>query len=57
VGTARRRLRRLHRHRRAVDEDAQLGRVISAIRQQVQNDYRPRFPDTETPTPAPPAGK
>jgi uncharacterized protein with PCYCGC motif len=33
------------------------GASISAIRQQVQNDYRPRFPDTETPTPAPPAGK
>jgi hypothetical protein len=33
------------------------GASISAIRQQVQNDYRPRFPTTETPTPAPPAGK
>jgi hypothetical protein len=33
------------------------GASISAIRQQVQNDYRPRFPSTETPTPAPPAGK
>ena len=33
------------------------GASISAIRQQVQNDYRPHFPNTETPTPAPPAGK
>ena len=33
------------------------GASITAIRQQVQNDYRPRFPGTETPTPAPPAGK
>jgi hypothetical protein len=33
------------------------GASISAIRQQVQNDYRPRFPTSETPTPAPPAGK
>jgi uncharacterized protein with PCYCGC motif len=33
------------------------GASISAIRQQVQNDYRPHFPSTETPTPAPPAGK
>jgi hypothetical protein len=32
------------------------GAPISAIRQQVQNDYRPHFPSTETPTPAPPAG-
>jgi len=33
------------------------GASISAIRQQVQNEYRPRFQNTETPTPAPPAGK
>ena len=33
------------------------GASIRAIRQQVQNDYRPHFPSTETPTPAPPAGK
>jgi hypothetical protein len=33
------------------------GASITAIRQQVQNDYRPHFPGTETPTPAPPAGK
>ena len=33
------------------------GASISAIRQQVQNEYRPRFENTETPTPAPPAGK
>lgn len=33
------------------------GASIKAIRQQVQNDYRPHFPSTETPTPAPPAGK
>jgi hypothetical protein len=33
------------------------GASITAIRQQVQNEYRPRFPTTETPTPAPPAGK
>jgi hypothetical protein len=33
------------------------GASITAIRQQVQNEYRPHFPSTETPTPAPPAGK
>ncbi len=33
------------------------GASIKAIRQQVQNEYRPHFPSTETPTPAPPAGK
>ena len=33
------------------------GASINAIRQQVQNEYRPRFENTETPTPAPPAGK
>ena len=34
------------------------GASISAIRTQVQNDYRPRFGTaTETPTPAPPTGK
>ena len=34
------------------------GASIRAIRQQVQDDYRPRFgTGTETPTPAPPAGK
>lgn len=33
------------------------GASVTAIRQQVQNEYRPHFPSTETPTPAPPAGK
>ncbi|MCM3879193.1 MAG: PCYCGC domain-containing protein [Vicinamibacterales bacterium] len=33
------------------------GASVTAIRQQVQNEYRPNFPSTETPTPAPPAGK
>lgn len=33
------------------------GASITAIRTQVQNEYRPHFPSTETPTPAPPAGK
>jgi hypothetical protein len=28
-----------------------------AIRQKIQNDYRPRFPMSETPTPAPPSAK
>ena len=33
------------------------GASIAAIQRQVKADYRPRFPDTETPTPAPPPGK
>jgi hypothetical protein len=33
------------------------GASVTAIRKKVQSDYRPRFPDTETPTPAPPTGR
>jgi hypothetical protein len=33
------------------------GASVMAIRRKVQGDYRPRFPDSETPTPAPPQGK
>lgn len=33
------------------------GASVSAIRTKVQNDYRPNFPNSETPTPAPPTGK
>ena len=32
------------------------GASVNAIRKKVQGDYRPRFPSTETPTPAPRAG-
>jgi hypothetical protein len=30
------------------------GASVTAIRKKIQNDYRPRFPTSETPTPAPP---
>jgi hypothetical protein len=33
------------------------GASVAAIRKQVQGEYRPRFPATETPTPAPPPGR
>jgi hypothetical protein len=33
------------------------GASVMAIRKKVQGDYRPRFPSSETPTPAPPQGK
>lgn len=33
------------------------GASVTAIRKKVQGDYRPRFPSSETPTPAPPQGK
>jgi uncharacterized protein with PCYCGC motif len=33
------------------------GASVMAIRKKVQGDYRPRFPTSETPTPAPPQGK
>lgn len=33
------------------------GASVSAIRKQVQGEYRPHFPSTETPTPPPPAGQ
>jgi hypothetical protein len=33
------------------------GASVMAIRKKVQGDYRPRFPESETPTPAPPQGK
>jgi hypothetical protein len=33
------------------------GASVAAIRKQVQSEYRPRFPDSETPTPAPPPGR
>jgi hypothetical protein len=33
------------------------GASVMAIRRKVQGDYRPRFPSSETPTPAPPQGK
>ena len=33
------------------------GASVSAIRDQIQKEYRPHFPSTETPTPAPPPGK
>lgn len=33
------------------------GASVMAIRKKVQGDYRPRFPQSETPTPAPPQGK
>ncbi len=33
------------------------GASVTAIRKKVQGDYRPRFPTSETPTPAPPQGK
>jgi hypothetical protein len=33
------------------------GASVTAIRKKVQGDYRPNFPSTETPTPAPPPGK
>ena len=33
------------------------GASVTAIRKKVQNDYRPHFPNSETPTPAPPGAK
>ena len=33
------------------------GASVTAIRKKVQNEYRPNFPSSETPTPAPPTGK
>jgi Protein of unknown function with PCYCGC motif len=33
------------------------GASVSAIRTQVQNEYRPHFPTSETPTPPPPAAR
>ena len=33
------------------------GASVTAIRKKVQSDYRAKFPDTETPTPAPPSGR
>ena len=33
------------------------GASVMAIRKKVQGDYRPNFPDSETPTPAPLQGK
>jgi len=33
------------------------GASVSAIRTQIQNEYRSRFPSSETPTPAPPPGR
>jgi hypothetical protein len=33
------------------------GASVSAIRKQIQGEYRPHFPSTETPTPAPPPGR
>jgi Protein of unknown function with PCYCGC motif len=33
------------------------GASVMAIRKKVQGDYRPRFPNSETPTPPPPQGK
>ena len=33
------------------------GASVMAIRKKVQNDYRPNFPNSETPTPAPLQGK
>ena len=33
------------------------GAPVMAIRRKIQGDYRPRFPDSETPTPAPPQAK
>jgi hypothetical protein len=32
------------------------GASVTAIRKHIQDEYRPRFPSTETPTPAPPPG-
>ena len=32
------------------------GASVTAIRKQIQSEYRPRFPSSETPTPPPPAG-
>jgi hypothetical protein len=33
------------------------GASVMAIRKQIQSEYRPRFPTTETPTPPPPPGR
>ena len=33
------------------------GASVTAIRKQIQGEYRPRFPTSETPTPAPPPGR
>jgi hypothetical protein len=33
------------------------GASVAAIRKQIQGEYRPRFPSSETPTPAPPPGR
>jgi hypothetical protein len=33
------------------------GASVTAIRKKVQGEYRPNFPNSETPTPAPPPGK
>jgi Protein of unknown function with PCYCGC motif len=33
------------------------GASVSAIRKQIQDEYRPKFPSSETPTPAPPPGR
>ena len=33
------------------------GASVAAIRKQIQGEYRPHFPTTETPTPAPPPGR
>ena len=33
------------------------GASVTAIRKQIQDEYRPRFPSSETATPAPPPGR
>ena len=33
------------------------GASVTAIRKQIQDEYRPHFPGTETPTAAPPPGR
>jgi hypothetical protein len=33
------------------------GASVMAIRRKIQNEYRPKFPSSETPTPGPPSGK
>ena len=33
------------------------GASVAAIRKQVEGEYRPKFPETETPTPQPPPGR
>ena len=57
VGTARRVVRCVHRHRRRFDEDEELGRIGDGHPQEGAGRLPPALPSSETPTPAPLQGK